>query len=343
MTRRYLSAKPFPHFFDNDDGLCYHQLAITESTMIRTVAAIAISLAGILVLPVQAEVIMEASAVMEMSWSASPVKDLSTEEVYQFSREMAQFLLKSLSQDEQAASLGPDNFPFKVDVDIREQIQSNTELRQTVEAVVTCLYTSEGMQVDLDTVLMRYADPSQLPYSDAELSFRPYKEAYVLTSSAQGPTKADLGLIVATCFLTVMLVVVSAVLLHVTGGWDICHQKLSNCCFEEVDDDYPIDNKGTFQVEDAYDENDNASIETGIITATGSGVLGAQVHLNHSSTGLGVQTPARSMTEDETATPMSTSQPLGIMSMRKMHPDSPDDKGGLTNMIMNRIMPYSNK
>jgi hypothetical protein len=283
-----------------------------------------------------------------MSWSAdnSSVQSLSTEEVYQFNQNRSSFLMDSIAQNLQAPSLGTGNYPFKVTVDVRQQTQSSTQPSQTLEALVTCLYISEGVQIDFDTILTRYVDPKQLPYKNVlELSFRPYKATFVLTSSDKGPTKADLGLIVATCFLTVTLVVVSSVLLYITGGWDVCQQKCSNCCFEEVDDDFDIENKSTFQVEDAYDEHENESVENGMVTVMDSvpGVLGAQLLMDHPAAGLGVHTPARSMMDDETATPMSTNQPLGIMSMRKMHPDSPDASGGLTNMIMNRMMPYSNK
>ena len=277
---------------------------------------------------------------MQMSWTASSPQVLSTEEVYQFNRDMAVFLMDSISTDEQEAVFGTDNFPFQLTVDVREQSQSDTD--QTTEAVVTCLYMSEGTLVNLDTVLMRYADPTQLPYEDAQLSFRPYEDPYVLTTTNKGTTNADLGLIIATCFLTVMLIVVSSVLLYVTGGWDVCQQKCSNCCFEEVDDDYAIDNKSTFQVEDPYDDNENGSVETGMVT-TASGVLGAQLAMDRPGHGLAVHTPARTMMDDETATPMSINQPLGIMSMRKMHSELPVEKGGLTTMIMNRMMPYSNK
>lgn len=281
---------------------------------------------------------MEATAIMQMSWTSSSNQALSTRDLYDFGQNMSAFLMESVI-DGDVSVLGLDNNPFKINVGVLDQ-SLTSDLRQSVDAIVSCLYTSEGVQVSLDTVLMRYADATTLPYEDATLSFRPHESASALSSTSQGPTKADIGLIVISCFLTVMLVVVSSVLLYVTGGWDACQQKCSSCCFEEVDDDYIIDNKSTFQVGDNYDENEDGSIETGIVTTMGAGVLGAQLNMDHPANGLGVHTPARTTAENDTDTPISMShQPLGITSMRKLQPNS---SGGLNNMVMSRMTNYQN-
>jgi hypothetical protein len=269
--------------------------------------------------------IMESTALMTLSRSSSTDPTLTTEGVYELDQSMAVFLKDSISQD---GALGPDNLPFKVTVETKKQSQDSSYF-QTLEAVITCLYTSEGVQAALDTALMRYADASKLPFNNVTLSFRPFKDAFVISSSLKG-AKANTGLLIATGFLTVMLVTLSCVLIYVTGGWNACQQKLSNCCFEEVDD-YTIDNKSTFQVDSVYGDNDNGSIETGMVTSA-TGVLGA--HMPAVFVG---EHASRGNADDETATQVTTDEPLGISSMRKMHPPASGEVEGLTHMIMNRL------
>lgn len=266
---------------------------------------------------------------MTMSWVPPALEPLTTGELYNYEQSMSIYLMDTISANE-VETLGVDNSAITMTVEVREQTQNDAD-ELVLESIVTCVYTSEGIQASLDTILMRYVDPTQLAFDDAELSFRPFKDSYVLdTYSNNGPTKADVGLIVATSLLTVMLVAVSSVLLYITGGWDACQQKLNNCCFEEIEDDYGIENKGTFQVGSVYDDNENGSVEESGMNATTPGVLGAQLQ------------PTRSiLMDDETAASMSTNRPLGITSMKKMQPNGQDDTGGLKHMIMHRFTSYT--
>ena len=49
-------------------------------------------------------------------------------------------------------------------------------------------------------------------------------------------TSKEVALIVVTVFLSIVLLIVSSVLLHITGGWKVCTNAMSNCLFEEIDD-----------------------------------------------------------------------------------------------------------
>ena len=66
-------------------------------------------------------------------------------------------------------------------------------------------------------------------------------------------TSKEVALIVVTVFLSIVLLIVSSVLLHITGGWKAFTNILSNCLFEEVDDDeadyYNNSNDASKQVE----------------------------------------------------------------------------------------------
>jgi hypothetical protein len=178
-----------------------------------------------------------------------------------------------------------------------------------------------------------------------------------------GRSKADGGLVAAVIILSLMVVLVSGVLLYITGGWSECRRGISNCLFEEVDDDYDAPRqKNTFPYEHEHDDpdeeeyseggsEDDDSIETGIATNP-TGILGAHSHDENADpmAGLGIKTPSRNMYGGDNngvdMTPMSAMTnndtdaplPLGITSMRKLpQPETPEVQGGLAHMIMARV------
>mmetsp|Transcript_19852 Transcript_19852/g.41391 ORF Transcript_19852/g.41391 Transcript_19852/m.41391 type:complete len:147 (+) Transcript_19852:1-441(+) len=144
-------------------------------------------------------------------------------------------------------------------------------------------------------------------------------------------------------------------------------------CFEEVRDDRQIANKDTFPVQ-SYDEEDGSRsvAESSVAGTAADGILGALGNEENSNPaeGMGIKTPIRRSTNitgsdfgDDSEigmetpmsemTPASTNtrvQPLGIMSMRKLPPATPDthddDKdglgGGLNRMVLGRLQ-YDNR
>lgn len=293
---------------------------------------------------------MQSAAVIDLEFDASTDKALSLSEIYLLEQDIGNALLNIL-QDSDLQPLGAMNEPLQVFVAAREQ--SLVAGRRTLDAIVTCVHLSDQSPVDLDTALMRAVKPTQLHLANLDLSFRPYRDYVVLDQyNHTSRTAADKGLIAATAFLSAMLVVVSSVLLYVTGGWLACKSRLNNCLFEEVADDHYLENKGTFQVDDGYEDDDEVgmmdgdeeSLQTGIQTAP-SGILGVQqAYYEDPAAGLGIQTPAQLQYEVGDETPMSHSnRPLGITSMREMPPPAtPEVKGGLTHLIMQRFTTYSN-
>jgi hypothetical protein len=290
---------------------------------------------------------------MFLSYDESNPNAMSLPEAFVFEEMTSQLFFSDLSDNSDQA-LGDGNTALSVSVAVRgttlhEQESSGGKSRRTVNAIVSCSYLSDGYPVDLDTALMYSVNISALSYPNVELDFRPYESWKVLSmdDDFNSMTAADRGLVVAVVGLSVTLLAVSAVLLHVTGGWAACRQRVGNCLFEEIDEDeghvYPqIDHKGTFRVDDdatsAYDGGDNEqqyggggyidhavvngmggamlddqSVETGMTNP--SGVLGVQHRDGGDKTiaaGLGIQSPEASrdgyaMSRYGNDTPVSTS------------------------------------
>jgi hypothetical protein len=159
--------------------------------------------------------------------------------------------------------------------------------------------------------------------------------------SSSGRSGSEKGLIVATTILSIMLIVVSSVLLYVTGGWSACRSRINNCLFEEIEEeDDDDDDHDDYKVgQQRTDEEMSVTTESAAPTSA-SGILGAAYPSNPTA-GLGIQADYETdggttvMMEGETP----TSNAMGIASMQKMvsHESSEDDEGGLTGMIMQRF------
>jgi hypothetical protein len=171
--------------------------------------------------------------------------------------------------------------------------------------------------------------------------------------NASAYSSKEIGLMVVTVFLSCVLLIVSSVLLHITGGWKICMNKVTNCLFEEIDEEeYVIQQQKTFPIQNSEDddhvEEDLESNITSVPPSSASGILGVARNKNFPPLSLGMETPGNDEEDSSTMygdgmTPLSrTNQvPLGITSMRKL--PQPDDhsprnvKGGFSGMVMQRI------
>jgi len=344
---------------------------------------------------------------MELRWDSkiSRNQPLSLAEIYDFEQSTAEYLLSVLlppsptADDEQDGNvnnknngesdetttnpLGSENKATYVAVSVRDQeVSADGSNRRYIDAVVTLLSsTTKANNIDLDTVLMYAIDPQDLPFINPRLSFGPFDNTTVLESFEDASkTAADIALITTTAVLSVMLIAISSVLLYITGGWQLCWVRFTNCLFVEViedDDEYMIDNKNTFQVESVYgdemdqqgDGADDGSLETGMQTNP-TGILGAEDHRVYidengnptTMTSMVQTTPSAPRDYDGSFvadTPMTeSSRPLGIASMREMPSrtlDTPhggdnnnnnkqgleqQQTGGLAGMIMERLAQY---
>jgi hypothetical protein len=243
----------------------------------------------------------------------------------------------------------------------------------TLDSTVTLLYRSESespLMLDqvLEQVIQKYSIPSDLRFGGApvvNLVFEGLKDdskiVYVEDNEGLKKSGQAKGLIVAVSFLSVVLILVSSVLLYITGGWDAIHRCLTNFLFEEVEDGpiYLSRSKSTLgqssdeneangksktfgaeSEEDVFDNLEDASLEDSAMTGphlTPKGNLGAMPVTQ----GLGIKTPDASEgyggveTPDESAITDMTDKPMGIASMRKM--DRSSTPGGLSQFIMKRL------
>jgi hypothetical protein len=160
----------------------------------------------------------------------------------------------------------------------------------TVSATVHLIYQtkSAASPVELASVLSQALAnapaPPAVSFTTATpvlvFSVNPADDASILLDDRKGSNYStkEIGLIVVTVFLSIVLLIVSSVLLYITGGWSVCRAKLTACLFEEVEeeDEYEIQQQPTFpnqQSEDA-DEEDGESNITSLPPTSASGILG---------------------------------------------------------------------
>jgi len=299
--------------------------------------------------------IFESTALMTLSFEKTQ-DSLTTSSIYQLEQVTADYLSQQLQ-----LSFDDDNV-LRVTVATRQT--SPRMERVALEFVISAYYIAYAT-IDLDMIWRRNAIVEDKleglkkrtlsilgENARLEATFVPFEEPTVVTevNLDEGRIPADKGLIAAVCVLAALLLIVSSTLLHVTGGWNACQQKCSNCLFEEIDDDneddYQVAKKSTFQVQ-SFDEESQMSAS---MATNPTGVLGATETMDSAdpTAGMGIKTPARSdYDSDDMGTPMSdmtSAEPLGITSMRKLPPpdssEGQEDKG-LASMILDRLNQYN--
>jgi hypothetical protein len=271
---------------------------------------------------------------MNFRYDDDSMQTLSLDQVYMFEQDAATYLAGILKR--KYFNNVDDEELLQIAFAVREANTSNGIRR--FNGIVTCIYVAEKF-IALDTVLMHAVKDTTLFKPNAKVTFQPYHEDKTLTPAAfQSSSAADKTLLAATCLLSIMLVIVTCVLMHVTGGWSACCQRLTNCLFEEVEDECIIDTKNTFNnEEEEYDEEEQESVEHSLVDDDvydndDPGMLG----VDNPAAGLGIQTPAKSEFDDN-----STLAPLGITSMRKLPRDQQESpSSGLAGMIMSRFTHY---
>ena len=238
-----------------------------------------------------------------------------------------------------------------------QTIQDGQTSLLSAQSSVSVIYrTAKGVPMSLDTILTRLVEADNLSelefngLSVDSISFQGIindsKVLFYEDANSERST-ADAGLIAATVIMSFILLLVSSVLLYITGGWDAFKQAVTNCLFEEVDDDdedhYLARSKPDFHVsqteddEDREIEADEPSVVTGMQTNP-SGMLGVRVPTEGLGIGNGYLTDGDEATN---FTEMSAPQRLGINSASKMalNEGTSGDEAptGLAQMIMRRM------
>lgn len=267
----------------------------------------------------------------------------------------AHYLSELLQTSHDVPGIPPRFDPLLLRVEVADSIWVSTTA--TVTATVRLLYHTTSKKaatpLELASVLSQAvadADEKLPPFSFSAssapvlvFSVNQGDDASIVIDDSKGSnySSKEIGLIVVTVFLSVVLLIVSSVLLYITGGWTVCKAKLTDCLFEEVeedeDDHYPIQQQPTFPIqhsEDADDAEDEESNITSLPPTSASGILGVSRNKNQPPPPL--QSPYSEAEESSAMygdgmTPVSN--PLGITSMRQL----PSPRGGFTGMVMQRM------
>ena len=295
----------------------------------------------------------EATCLMRLSYGVE--QDISLENAYELESQTAEYFESLIVVDKMTEI---DVVPISVRVAVADRLKSGS--KTTVNAAVSLLYKSDGkIPLHLETVLskaMQLTDSNlnqQISFvpegTSIDYEFQSIENGIsILDAESNGRSSTEIGLIVATIFLSLILVAVSSVLLHVTGGWAVFKAKVSNCLFEEVDDyddeyAYPESEniKSVYPARTESYEDDELEQGDSMLTSAapeeGSGILG--VHRNPAA-GLGIRIAddESSMMNDGNTPVSQSSMPVGISSLRKISkPGTPEARGGLNAMIMHRF------
>jgi hypothetical protein len=294
------------------------------------------------------------------SFSSSPFE---VEDIAEIERQTATYFAELLAVEEEINKYLTT--VLKVSVGVQKSRPTNTG-EVTLDTVVDLVYRSdEGIPLHLDHILAELVSADSSTFkpngiTTISLDFHAVEDdsriIFVEAGEDGQRSSADVGLIAACAILSAILVLVSSVLLYITGGWDAFQRAVTNCLFEEIEEDdenYLAHSKSTFQVQssdeaenEGDEEDDSSSIETGMQSpmTNPSGMLGGLP----ATQGLGIMTPGHNTTgygeytpDDDTRMTASSSNHLGITSMRKMPQDGPSEsQSGLTQMIMQRL--YNN-
>lgn len=286
-----------------------------------------------------------------MKLTFSTDKAVTIENAFSIESETANYfdaLLISNNGTEQL--LLSDITPIGIHVDVADSIVIGTTA--TVTAAVTLLYESPESAGPLEMAAILLQALEQDVESSRSFTFSSDSSSIVfafltmqnaskvLQVRTSGMTTTEVGLIVVTAFLSVMLVIVSSVLLYITGGWKVCTTKLSNCLFEEVDDDeYIVTQKSTYPIQESTDDDDEEESNiTSLPPSSASGILGVARNRDHR--GLGMLSPG---TDDDDESSMTYGDsynlnPLGIVSMRKLPQPDDSPQGSYSGIVKQRLL-----
>ena len=207
---------------------------------------------------------------MELVLERAPTGSSTIEALAEIEREAESYFTELLEFEQQDNAELSTVLKFSLSVNRDRWTADNTI---TLDATVDLVYRSgSGRPLLLDTFLEDFVQKNSVisniqfdGYTAVSMLFEPVQDEskilFVEPDLDDGRSGADKGLIVATTMLSVILIVVSSVLLYITGGWDAIQQALTNCLFEEVeeDDHYLARSKSTFQAQSSDDDDKEES------------------------------------------------------------------------------------
>lgn len=296
--------------------------------------------------------IMESSCLMRLNFPTDQPVTLETAYQTETITENYLKILLITNKNQQVAGFKP----LALHVDVADNVAIG--LTTTITAMVTLLYEYDNTlkPLELDFALTQALKQNDAPISNFTFATDASKVFFFFNATDNdsttidmidegGHTSTEVGLIVVTSFLSVVLVFVSSVLLFITGGWKVCRAKLTDCLFEDVEDEeYVVANKQTYPIQTSEDDSDDEeSTMTSVPPSSSSGILGVARNRDHPAAGLGIMSLGdddddSSMVYGDGMTPVSqsNSNALGITSMRKL-PKSGSPHGGMPGLVLQRL------
>ena len=242
-----------------------------------------------------------------------------------------------------------DHMPriLSLDVSVTKQAMQNSELG--VYTRVAAIYVANEAITDFPFIVARDFDTESfaeaLQVTSVNAVFGPGDENTMLGEVSD--SSVDSGLVAAVICLSITLFIISCTVLYTAGGCSAMKKRAVGLCCKQSQDEHDIENKNTFPAQ-SYDDKDAPSIaESSVAVTAASGILGAisndEGELNPLD-GLGIKTPLRGqsnitgisdyadseigldtpMSEMTTGTTDAIPRNLGITSMRKLKPPTPE-------------------
>lgn len=185
--------------------------------------------------------------------------------------------------------------PYRFHFDVADHIATST--KSTITAIATLLYEydeGETAPVVLENVLPEIELKSTFAFgTEVEFEFSPATSGTISQLDYRNPrgrSASEICLIFVTILLSVLLLMTSSVLLHITGGWLVFKNAVIHCLFEEIEIDESDDEmkrSPTYSRSDDEGDNEKDDEESNITSvppSTASGMLGVRGGLLRSPT-----------------------------------------------------------
>jgi hypothetical protein len=278
---------------------------------------------------------------MELNWVSENVTLLNLEEINEFESAIA-VLLETIMKNESTSVDGllPEQQVLTVDVHVTNVTKKDSNFR--MHALVDVAYVANAGVPDMASVLIRLSRKEQAEkllledihdilgkgtVESMAVNFKAIEPSaqvlWEIGETSNSKTKADTTLIVVCAVLSGALVLVTAVLLFVAGGWRDLREKL-----DEQIDWFKQQRHTDSNDEDDDDEEGEHDSDDDDSATNASGIIGASSKDENAAEGLGINgTPERGISSyGYDTTPYSemsaytdaSRAPLGITSMRKM-------------------------
>ena len=281
---------------------------------------------------------VESSCFVRLSY-VSENESFGLEEAIKVEKELSEYF-DSLPSSKEKGQPFSHVKPYRFHVDLADHIF--TSAKSTITAIATLLYEydeGEELPVVLETAFESLELKSDFSFGkNVQFDFSPATSGTFSELDYRNPrgrSASEIGLIFVTILLSILLLMTSSVLLHITGGWVVFKNALIHCLFEEVEiddrDDFDVmKRKPTYSRSDDEDDEEEVEDEESNITSvppsSASGMLGVRGILRSPTMSEG----------DESSMTYGDSSPTNYHTSLGINPHSPRGQG-MAGMMLQRF------